>query len=110
MKLDNVGEVIANREFTFIRNGQEPVQVELLMGRPEKFPDHTDYYCPYQIKGLRQENAVAIGGVDAFQAMQLALNTIGVELEVRAKESGGELCWGAGGNGYLGFPDPPTKK
>ncbi len=110
MKLGNVGEVIANRKFTLIREGQEPAEVEVLMGKPEKFPDHADYYCPYQITGMGREKVIAIGGVDAFQAIQLALGTIAVELEVMEKESGGKLSWDAGENDDLGFPERDSKK
>jgi hypothetical protein len=110
MKLGNVGEVIANRKFTLIREGQEPTEVEVLMGKPKKFPDHADYYCPYQVTGMGPEKVTAIGGVDAFQAIQLALGTIAVELEVMEKESGGELSWDAGENGDLGFPERDSKK
>src|SRR5258708_8265288 len=104
MKLGNVGEVIANRKFTLIREGQEPAEVEVLMGKPEKFPDHADYYCPYQITGMGREKVIAIGGVDAFQAIQLALGTIAVELEVMEKESGGKLPCDAAENYNPPFP------
>ena len=103
MKLHNVGEIIANRKFTLIRDGHEPVEVEVLMGKPEKFPDDTGYYCPYQINGAGREKLMAIGGVDAFQAIQLALSTIAVELEVVEKESGGKLSWDPSEKGDLGF-------
>jgi hypothetical protein len=74
------------------------------MGKPEQFPGHTDYYCPYQVKGGGRENVMAVGGIDAFQAMQLALSTIGAELEAIRKDSGGHLLWDAGDKGDLGFP------
>jgi hypothetical protein len=104
MKLEGVGEIIASRKFTLLLKGKEPAEVVVLMGKPQKFPDHTDYYCPYEIKGFGPHRAVAVGGVDAFQAMQLALSTIGVELEVISKESGGKLIWDADDQGDLGFP------
>jgi hypothetical protein len=110
MKLGSVGEVIANRKFTLIQEGREPAEVEVLMGKPERFPDHNDYYCPYQITGMGRDKVVAIGGVDAFQAIQLALSTIAVELEVMEKESGGKLSWDASENGDLGFPERDSKK
>jgi hypothetical protein len=104
MKLESVGEIIASRKLTLLREGKEPAEVIVLMGKPEKFPDHTDHYCPYQIKGVGREKIMAVGGVDAFQAMQLALSTIGVELEVIRKDSGAQLLWDAGNKGDLGFP------
>ena len=110
MKLDSVGDVIANRKLSLVRDDQDPVEVEVSMGKPMKFPNHTDYYCPYEIKGLGQGRVKAAGGIDAFQAMQLALGTIAVELEVLQKESGGKLSWDAGEAGYLGFPERDSKK
>jgi hypothetical protein len=104
MKLEGVGEIIASRKFTLLLEGKEPAEVVVLMGKPQKFPDHADYYCPYEIKGFGPQRVQAVGGVDAFQAMQLALSTIGVELEVISKESGGELIWDADDQGDLGFP------
>ena len=110
MKLESVGDVIADRVLTLNREGQEPAKIHVLLGRPHKFPDHDDYYCPYQIKWLGREKVMAIGGVDAFQAMQLALDTIGVELEVIAKDTGGKIVWDAGSEGDLGFPAPYWKR
>ncbi|MGO9588615.1 MAG: DUF6968 family protein [Candidatus Acidiferrales bacterium] len=103
MNLESVGEVIASRKLTLVREEHRSVDVVVLMGKPEKFPDHTDYYCPYQIRGLGRDKVMAVGGVDAFQAMQLALGTIRVELEVIEKHSGGRLTWEAGAEGDFGF-------
>ena len=105
MKLENVGEIVASQKFTLVREGKELVDLLVLMGRPEMFPDHRDFYCPYQIKGFGREKVMAIGGIDAFQAMQLALSTIRVELEVIEKDSGGQLLWEGGKKGDLGFAE-----
>jgi len=110
MKLESVGEIIASRKLSLIRKGQELVEVVVLLGKPEKFPDHTDYYCPYQITGFGREKVMAVGGIDAFQALQLALNIIGVELEVINRDSGGQLLWDADDKGDLGFPAPDWSK
>ena len=105
MKLESVGEIIAARKFVLAREKHQPVNVIVLMGKPEKFPDHTNCYCPYQIKGFGRDKIMAIGGVDAFQAMQLALGTIRVELEVIEKDSGGQLAWEGRAEGDLGFAE-----
>jgi hypothetical protein len=110
MKIESVGEVIADRELTLNRQGHEPAEIHVLMGKPQRLPDHTDHYCPYQINWLGREKVMAICGVDAFQAMQLALDTIGVEIEVIAKDSGGKIMWDAGSEGDLGFPRPYWKR
>jgi hypothetical protein len=110
MKLESVGEIIASRKLQLLLEGKDPVEVIVLMGKPERFPDHTDYYCPYQIKGFGRDKVMAIGGVDAFQAIQLALSTIGVELEVMSKDCSGRFLWDAGSQGDLGFPVPDLNK
>jgi hypothetical protein len=109
MKLDNIGEVVASRTLVLLRDQGSPSNVYVLLGKPEQLPDHSDYYCPYQIKGAGDEKVRHACGVDPFQALQLALSTIGVELEVLNKELGGKLRWECGEKGGLGFPlVPPT--
>jgi hypothetical protein len=105
MKLETVGEIIATRRFILAREGHQQVDVIVSMGKPEQFPDNTDYYCPYQIRSFNGDKVMAIGGVDAFQAMQLALATIRVELEVIERDSGGRLAWEGGAEGDLGFAE-----
>jgi len=104
MKLESVGEVIASREFSLLRKG-EKTELVVLMGKPEAFPQGADYYCPYQIKGFGREKVMAIAGIDAFQAIQLALGTIRVELEVIGRDSGGQILWEGDEAGYLGFAE-----
>ena len=106
MKLDEVGEIIAFRRLSLLHDREQPSDV-LLLGKPKKLPDHPDYYCPYQIKGAGDEKARYSCGIDAFQALQLAIRTLGVELEVLNKGLGGKLKWEGDEKGWLGFPDPP---
>jgi hypothetical protein len=94
MKLDTVDEVIAMRELTMADDNTPSAAIAVLLGKPQRLPDSPGYYCPYQIKG-----------VDAFQALQLALRTIAVELEVLNKDRGGSLRWECDDKGGLGFPD-----
>jgi hypothetical protein len=104
MKLDSVGEIIASRKFWLLR---QDVKTELVvvMGKPEAFQHGADYYCPYQILGFGRETVMAIAGIDAFQAIQLALGTIRVELEVIGRDSGGQILWEGDEAGYLGFAE-----
>ena len=105
MKLETVGEVIATRELTVVENNSPSAAVAVLLGKPERLPDSLDYYCPYQIAGAGTQKVMYMCGVDAFQALQLALRTIAVELEVLNKDLGGKLQWDCGDKGGLGFPD-----
>jgi hypothetical protein len=109
LTLDNLGEVIATRTLLVHHDQGAPSEVVILLGKPQQLPDHTDYYCPYQIKGIGAERVKYACGIDTFQALLLALSTLGVELEVLNKDLGGKLRWECGERGGLGFPAmPPT--
>lgn len=103
MKLENIGEVIASRALALLQDQGAPSEVLVLLGKPQKLPDHSDYYCPYQIKGAGDEKVRYVCGIDPFQALQLAFSTVGVELEVLNKELGGRLRWECDPAGGLGF-------
>jgi hypothetical protein len=103
VKLENIGEVIATRALTMLSDQSSPSEVLVLLGKPQKLPDHSDYYCPYQIKGAGDEKVRYVCGIDPFQALQLAFSTVGVELEVLNKELGGRLRWECDPAGGLGF-------
>jgi hypothetical protein len=107
MKLDDVGEIIAARKLSLVADGGPASEVLALLGKPMQTPGHSDYYCPYQIKGAGDEKVRCICGIDTFQALQLAIRTLGVELEVLNKDLGGKLEWEGDEKGWLGFPDPP---
>jgi len=102
LKLENVGEVVATRTLVLARDGDAAVAVTVLLGKPQA--EGGDYYCPYQIKGAGDEKVRCAYGVDAFQALQLALSILGVELEVLNKELGGRLRWECGDKNDFGFP------
>ena len=104
MQLETVGEVIASRRFTLVRDSQPPVEVVILMGKTRGIPTPARLLLLLSNQRVRSRKVIVIGGVDAFQAMQLALKTIGVELDVINKDSGGRLEWVAGQEGDLGFP------
>ncbi len=107
MKLDNIGELIATRTLMLLQDGGSSLEVLVLLGKPQQLPDHSDYYCPYQIKGVGSEKVRYVCGVDPFQALLLALSSIGVELEVFNKELGGKLRWECGEKKGVGIPAIP---
>ena len=101
MKLRSLGPVIASRKLTDANGGS----VRVLIGKPRRYRGgHPDYYCPYSIKGLENEIRYA-GGVDAVQALQLAMKAIGIRLS----QSEVLLRWDAGQKvGDLGFEGVET--
>ncbi len=103
MKLDTIGTLIATRELLL----SDAKKITVKIGKPKKFPDGKDYYCPYQIKGLGDGQVRYAGGVDAIQAFQLTLTKIGTVLYTSDEAKAGQLKWNAGQTkGDFGFPVP----
>jgi hypothetical protein len=108
MKLDSVGEIIATRTLTRLQDQGPPTEVLVSLGKPHLTPGYSDYYCAYQITGAGSERIMHSCVVDPFQARQLSLSTLGVELEVLNKDLGGRLRWDCDEKGDLGFPTRPS--
>lgn len=103
MKLDTVGPIIATRTLTLAKKGS----VKVTIGKPEKFPDGGDYYCPYQITGIGSGKIKYAGGVDSVQALFLALQNIGTDLYTSDEAKSGSLKWlDTEPHADLGFPVP----
>lgn len=100
MKFTNVGTIIAVRELDLHGGGK----VTVTIGKPEKFPDAEDYYCSYQIIGIKRSSVRYAGGVDAVQALELALKMIGADLYTSDEARAGALSWKGNDEGDLGFP------
>jgi hypothetical protein len=105
MQVVDLGDVIATRSLSDSAKGDRKVVVSI--GRPQRFPDSDDYYCPFQITALGRERVKYAAGVDAIQALQLVMKMIGAELEALERSTGGKLTWdGDAEEGELGFPRP----
>lgn len=102
MKMTTLGQVIASRKLT-IANGQA---AEVLIGSPRPFSDKEDgFYCPFQIRGLGDGQVRHAGGVDAVQAMILALQRVGTLLNASEEAKNARLSWECGiSPGDFGFP------
>ena len=105
MKLEDIGETIAVRKLSLLRDDGPPLEVLALLGRPKQLPDHCDYYCPYQIKGVGAETVRYTSGIDTFQALQLGIRSLAGDLETLNRHMGGNLRWEGDEKGSLGFPN-----
>lgn len=104
MKLDDVGEIIATRSLSMLHDDRTSSEVLVVLGKPQPLPGlETDYYCPYQIRGAGSEKVRHTCGIDAFQAIKLAIRSLGVHLDLLNKELGGRLRWDGDKDGQLGF-------
>lgn len=101
MRLDTVGSVLARRILDLhTETGRREVQV--LIGMPRAIPDSPDVYCPYQIVGLGDPTVRYTEGVDAAQAIYLAMEAAGTTLAGTPEARGGRLTWYD--EPSLGFP------
>jgi hypothetical protein len=96
-------DVIAERTLTLLEENSKKRHVYVRLGKPEESHDQTDYSCPIQIVGLEDDNVKQIFGVDAFQALQLALRYISFRLHHCRKDNLALYCWEEGDD--MGFPD-----
>jgi hypothetical protein len=108
MKLDSLGEIIAERNLNII--GDEKRKLIVKIGKPQTFPNSSDYYCPYQIIGLGKEKIRYAGGIDAVQSLILALKMIGADLYTSPESQSGKLRWEGDESGNLGFPNPDSMR
>ncbi|HUS18436.1 MAG TPA: ribonuclease E inhibitor RraB [Terriglobales bacterium] len=98
-----LGQIIARR----VIKTPDGKALEVRMGLPQQVGEGPDSYCPIQISGSSDERILKVGGVDAFQAMQLAMKIVGTDLALlNNREYDGKLEWLDSGDPDLGFPLP----
>lgn len=97
----SLGSVIASRT---LRARTQLDRVTVSIGAPKPYPDGKDFYCPFRIEGLGDDRVKYAGGVDSIQALQLAMQRIGVELYASPRAP--DLRWIDPDDLDLGFPVP----
>jgi hypothetical protein len=108
----NDEDIIAERHLYL--EGEPGCTIRVLLGKPHTRLNASNNeltFCPYQILGIGDEKVRAAGGVDAIQALQLAMEMIGSELyfKLNRRHNNG-LRWEGGKDGDLGFPVPSGLK
>ena len=99
MKIEKISEPIATRILTA---GSDNVTV--VIGKPEKFRDGSDYYCPYSIEYRNKAKFSYAGGMDSVQALQLAMRKVGADLIHMGTTTGTAFSWLSDTTGDTGFP------
>ena len=95
--------VIATRVLQIIASGSEPVRTEIRVYKP--VADERSWACRYEIDWPDATRKSIAHGVDAVQALNLAMIKIGAELYASSYHAQGTLVFEKRGNGY-GFPVP----
>ena len=103
LKDRNIGQVIATRKYHLV--GDEKTILLVKIGMPVPSDDGVDFYCPYEIVAGRTESVEFAAGVDAIQALQLAVMAIASKVKLHNDRRGGRLRWLSDENTDLGFPD-----
>jgi hypothetical protein len=87
----DLGEVIAERTFVFAAKAGWSRDVFVKLGRPAPEPQSGGraWVCPYQISGIERDRVMGIFGVDAMQALLLAIHTIPIDLAVFGRQNAG---------------------
>ena len=93
-------DVIAERQLVG-KKGEQTFTVTVKIGRPVPHPEG-DWECPYLISGPPNPISIRVAGVDAVQALYLALRMIGSDLRFLYKDI--HLQWLDMDD--LGFPVP----
>jgi hypothetical protein len=95
-----LGDLIAEQHLAFEADTGWSRDVWIRLGRPVADPSSSgrSWFCPYQIVGLDHDRVRAIFGVDAMQALVLAIHTIPAELAALTNIPGGRFS-------YLGHPE-----
>lgn len=106
MNLIDVGEIIATRKLNICKEDEVVGVITINIGKPQLFPDSTDYFTPFQIKGIGSEKVLYAAGIDAVQSLQLAMRMIGAKLFSLRNSHLDSIFWEGDENGDLGFPLP----
>ena len=73
----DLGEVFLHREYDV--DGRESAAV-LRIGKPAEHPEG-DWYCPFQLSGLGDDEVYEACGVDSLQALTMCLQMARAQLE-----------------------------
>jgi hypothetical protein len=92
--------IIATRSLV-LKSGNREVDIPIRIHAPERAP--VDWVCRFDIGGPDGKAERWGTGVDAVQALMMALQMIGVEVYTSRHHEFGHLRWLAEGEGY-GFP------
>ena len=92
----DLGSLVAERQL----QGELPSQIAVLkIGKPRKEPGG-DWYCPYRISGIGFQGVRKARGIDALQALLMAIEAVRTILD----EHETKWTWEGGEEGESGIP------
>jgi len=97
-------DIVAQREY-FVKDATPPMVITARIGMPRKRADGR-YECGAELQEPAMTTLRYMNGVDAFEAIQLALVVLGVDLKHINEQLDGALCWQQSNQG-VGLPSYP---
>ena len=80
-RIDDIGEVISERELLFISDNGEREHTYIRIGKPFKYSEELDWCCPYELVSDTHRRGFGMIGIDSLQALQLTVKTLSSEIE-----------------------------
>ncbi len=104
--MSQLTDVIATREIDILDHAGQPAgKIHVYIGRPKQ-EETGEWGCPIEIAGVDRPRCAF--GLDAIQAIELALSLVGGTLAGTLEAGEGRLRWA--GESHLGFPLPPERQ
>ncbi len=100
MNQSSVPKEFLRREYRLTDGGA----ATLIVYRPAKFPDGSDFECKYEIHGLGKSVQRMAGGVDEIQSVLLALEMAAAALIASPEYKARQLYWLDPNDPDLGLP------
>ena len=84
-----------------LRQATGEIEIPIRIFAPEQ--EAASWSCKFEVDWPDGTLTLAVGGVDAVQALELALKMIGAQIYASDHHASGKLMWLESGKGY-GFP------
>lgn len=97
--------IVGIRDLT-LRDGSRDVKIQIRIHAPEQDSPGV-WGCRYEVDWPGENRSVVAWGIDAIQALLIALGMVGAEIYSSNYHKSGNLFWIAPSKGY-GFPVAPT--
>jgi hypothetical protein len=85
-----IKQVIAERTLVFIPSNGNRETVLLRVGLPVEI-DKDTWYCPYELRADSHVKRQGMHGIDALQALDLTMKTLGVEIDYWERSRNGKF-------------------
>lgn len=85
-----ITQVVAERTMVFVRKAGERESASLRVGLPVMIDEDT-WYCPYELRTDSATKVFGMHGIDALQALELTMKTLGVEVAYWEKSKSGRF-------------------